>query len=154
MSANNDFVGIRLSDSEMTFLEKIAIEHQLYKKNNEPSLGMAIKHILKEKITHNNVDINNKSNVNDDKIQRILKMIEQINIMIPHLVHASQISTKCLLGKINDTEIAKKIFALSLDETVKKCGQIQGEEYENIDVSNDKNNMKTIPIEENKNQWK
>ncbi|WP_440617754.1 hypothetical protein [Cysteiniphilum sp. 6C5] len=145
---------LRLSETEKEYLTKIAYDNALLKSNNEPSLGLAIKHLIREKILEKKEEKQGENVVISDDINHLVKLTEQINIMIPHLVHAAQISTKCLLGKINDTEIAKKIFTISLDETVKKCGQIQDEEYKNIYVSNDKNNMKTIPIEEGKNQWK
>ena len=145
---------LRLSETEKDYLTKLAYDNSLLKSNHEPSLGLAIKHLIREKILEEKQGKQEKNVAISDDINYLVKLTEQINIMIPHLVHASQISTKCLLGKINDTEIAKKIFTVSLDETVKKCGQIQGEQYKNIYVSNDKNNMKTIPIEEDKNQWK
>ena len=142
---------LRLSEIEKEYLTKLACENSLFKSNNEPSVGLAIKHLIREKISEKN---QGKDGLIADEINHLVKLTEQINIMIPHLVHASQISTRCLLGKIPDSETARKIFTISLDETVKKCGQIQGEEYKKIYVSNDKNQMKTIPIEEDKNQWK
>ena len=71
MSTNNDFVGIRLSDNEMAFLKKIAIEHQLYKKNNEPSLGLAIKHLIREKISEKN---QGKDAILADEINHLVKI--------------------------------------------------------------------------------
>ena len=101
---------LRLSETEKEYLTKIAYDNALLKSNNEPSLGLAIKHLIREKILENKEEKQGENVVISDDINHLVKLTEQINIMIPHLVHAAQISTKCLLGKINDTEIAKKIF--------------------------------------------
>jgi hypothetical protein len=44
--------------------------------------------------------------------------------------------------------------ATILEDTNSICGQIQQQEYQSLYVSHDVKNMKTIPIDEDKNEWK
>lgn len=144
-------VDLRLKEDEITFLEKVAKDNSLYKANNEPSLAKSLRFILQEYMSNN-------SGKNDYR-QAILSMIEQINIAIPHLYYNARLASSYAYSalksnpKISDEEL--NIFVKNtIDDTVKSCGQIQNNEYETLYTSHDHNNIKTIPIDKDKNQWK
>ncbi|MDA7742191.1 hypothetical protein N8865_01085 [Francisellaceae bacterium] len=155
MKDNLDFVAIRPSSLESSFLTKIAIENMLVKKNGEPSLGLAVKHILKEKM------IENKQKSNDGlkgDIEHITNLLEQINVTMPHLVYGSRFSSMYALTMLKNTNLTQSqvtdFKASTLKDTNQICGQIQAQDYQTLYVSQDIKNMKTIPIDEDKNQWK
>lgn len=144
-------LSFRVTDEELAYLRKVAYENELFKSGTTPSESKGIKHILKQAII-------NEKNKNDtsssEELSHITKLIEQINVLVPHLIHNSKISATCLLGMIKDTETAERIYRNSLKDSAKICGQIQDEQYKEIYIASDKNNMRTIPIEEDKNKWK
>jgi len=155
MSKNSEFITIRPSDLETAYLNKIAIENMLVKKNGEPSLGLAVKHILKEKMIEN--EQKNKQEAKGD-LEHITQLLEQIHITIPHIVHASRFSSMYASKMFKSANISQdatdKFNENILLGTNKICGQIQEKEYKTLYVSSDLKNMKTIPIDKDKSEWK
>jgi hypothetical protein len=146
---------VRLSESEKEYLTKVAHENALLKSNGKASLGLAVKHLIREKIA--NEHNHNKINL-DDKVMHLVSMIEQINVIIPHLFYNSRFGARVLntILKANsksDNEIMELLSEV-LESTKNACGQIQKNEYETLYPSSDNRNMKTIPIEKERNQWK
>jgi hypothetical protein len=144
-------ISVRVSDEELDYLKKVAYENELFKNDNDPSESKGLKHLLKQLI----IDEKHKSgNENSPELQHLIKLTEQINVILPHLFHNSKVASMCLLGMIKDSSTAEKVYKDSLQTTVNVCGQIQDSEYKKLFVAADKNNMKTIPIEKERNQWK
>lgn len=146
---------VRLSETEKEYLTKLAHENALLKSNGEASLGMAVKHLIREKIALENS--NDQINIKE-KIMHIVGMVEQINILIPHLFYNSRFSARVsnTILKANsksDSEILELLNEV-IENTRNACGQIQNNKYETIYPSTDNRNMQTIPIEKEVNKWK
>jgi hypothetical protein len=147
---------IYLSDDNLARLEKVAVTYSLYDKDHKPDILGAMRYIIEHFESAKNT---NKTDYVDAKIDHILKMVEQINVTIPQLYYNARLSASYAnsalksSSKVTDDDI-KKFIKSTIDDTVNTCGQIQNNKYESLYYSTDKNNMKTIPIEEDKNQWK
>jgi hypothetical protein len=141
-------ISLKLTDDQESFLNKIAVENKLMKNNNEPSESKALKFLLDEfiKSAKDNLD-------QSDSMSRIERMIEEINITIPHLVYSTLISAQSSIYNLSD-DVISQIKDASVKQSSKICGQIQEEKYEHVYISNDNKQMKTIPIEQDKNKWK
>ena len=148
MAKNKHRISLRLTDEEVLFLEKIASNNKMYKKDGSLSMGLAIKRLIDDEKNHVN-----KSDKDDSDMKSIRKLIEQINISIPHLMFNTNFTYKALSSWLNDDEF-NELKNSTVSETVKTCGQIQENTYNEIYISSNKKNMKTIPIDSDNNKWK
>ena len=150
----NSHINLKLSEEQVSFLEKIAIKNKLLKNKNEPSVSKALKFLLDNYIKNNN-DLAMKKNKKLDNMER---MLEQIHVMIPHILyHARYNSSYChaALKQSKISEVSMLEFSGRVIKNVYQiCGDFQSYNYQNLYLSSDNKNMKTIPIEEGENKWK
>lgn len=150
---------IYLSDDNLARLEKIAMTQSLYDKDHKPDILGAIRYAIEHfELGKNDKKVSESDDV-EARINKIQHMVEQINVTIPQLYYNARLSSSYAYSalksstKVTDDDL-KNFVKSTLDDTAKVCGQIQKNEYESLYYSADKNNMKTIPIEEDDNQWK
>lgn len=143
-------VSVRLTASEKEHLERIATTKMLNKKDGSVSLGLALKDLIKTSILTQN---NPKQEDYTDQLKHLIRINEQANVMIPQLLF-NAIFTSKYITSVLDNEKYKQLYQDTMEQLVEKCGQIQQQDYRDIYVSYDQKNMKTIPIEKEKNKWK
>lgn len=141
------YLSIRLSSREEKFLENIARQHELEKSDGSLSLGRALKKILAEKLEKV------ASGSPEFDAGRTQQLLEQINVMVPQLIFKTTFTNQALAASMEQSAL-KSVRQEALEQTVKTCGQLQSEKYAHIFVGHDGKNMKTLPIEEEDNQWK
>lgn len=139
-------VSLRLNEGEVRVLESIALKNNLTKSSNVPSISKALKYLIQHFGESN--DANAK-----DHTGHILNLLEQINVMIPHLVLHTNFASRVQSEDLSEDEY-RELLVKSLDATKRLCGQIQTQNYESLYISEDAKKMKTIPIEEAENRWK
>jgi hypothetical protein len=150
MSKQKNCISVRFNDEELEYLTQRAKKNKILKSNKTPSIGLAIKRIIRDEMT-------NKLEQNDDisnKISYLETLVEQINVAIPHLVYNTnfthQFAAKNMESKVEFCKIKEK----SLSFTNEICGKIQEQKYKNIYISKDKNGMSIMPIEDDESAWK
>ena len=137
---------IYLSDEQQNALMEIAKEKQIMKKGKmEYSLTETLKFVLDEYVNNQEYNHNNNSNTH--------KMIEQIHATLPHIMFQSTLACQASFSKIEQGK-QPNIRNTSMDITVETCGQFQEVSYEEITTSLDSRNIKSLPIDKDKNQWK
>ena len=143
-------ISINLTKNESKYLEKISIQNGLTisDNNKNPSEGKALKFLINKAMTNEKEHHRNENN-----LQYITKLIEQINVSIPHLIFNTTFNYKVVSNELNEN-IYNQFKTNTINSSYKICGQIQSEKYHNLYISTDNKNMKTIPIEDEKNTWK
>ncbi|MCF6768569.1 hypothetical protein L3V86_09370 [Thiotrichales bacterium 19S11-10] len=144
-------ISIKLSEQEESFLKKVAIDNELFKNNDEPSLSKSLKFLLKKFMkSENNSHQNNQMN-------NVERLLEEIHLAIPHLIFNSNFNAHFNNLQLSKDNISKeKIdqFKLStLENTKKMCGQFQQYDYKNINYTMNNKQMKIAPINDESNQW-
>ena len=141
-------VTVSISKEESELLQQIAIKNNLTisDKNKQFSEGKALKFLLGEQLNNTN-----KKDKND--LQHITHLLEQMHVITPHLLFNSIFNLRYISSVVEDKKF-NEIYHETLQDIVKKCGQMQLQQYHELYVSSDKKNMKTIPIEDDKNTWK
>ena len=140
---------IYLSDENLEKLDKIVAEFGLFTKDNEPNYTKAIVHM----INHFPLDNDEDKRAVQDELSSIRKMVEQINLSIPHLMYNTTFSYKINEGTLSDQKFTE-FKNYTLENVSKICGQIQQQNYDHVYVSTDAKNMKTLPVEAGENTWK
>ena len=151
-------LSVRLSDSEKAFLEKIAVKNNLYNFDDKPLLSSALKLILRERMNDQKSQSSDKKIDLNSEILKMKKMLEQIHVSIPNMACDMQIVsnyTQELIYARNDNKQLFNVVKSSVDETLKNTyGAFQTYNYDTLHCSINHRNMKTIPIEKDKNRWK
>lgn len=146
---------IYLSDENIARLESVAATYSLYDKHNQLDILSAMRYVIEHFELAKNA---NKTENIEAKISKIETMLEQIHVAIPHIVYQTRYALRYCNAAMNSNQISSEImneFKINtVNDTVKICGDYQQYQYQNLFVSCDNKNMKTIPIEEDKNQWK
>lgn len=145
---------VRLTKKETEFLEKYAIKNNLLKADGSVPKNSVIKHMINEKMNDSVID-------NDDIKENLLKiksMLEQIHVTIPHIVNDAHYSAlyafKSLSENTNDTHLINQFKTKINEYNYETIGAFQQYNYETLYCSSNIKNMKTIPIEKEKNRWK
>ena len=150
----NTPISVRLSAEEMQYLEKYSIENGIVNSKSNPSRSSALKHILREKI---NSKPDEKISMIEE-IQKLKKMLEQIHVSIPNMANdmrvVSRYTQELILARNDNKQLFNKVKA-SVDESLQNTyGAFQTYNYDTLHCSINHKNMKTIPIEKDKNRWK
>ena len=148
---DDNLITIRVNDTEKRLLEKLAIENNLYKKNNEPSLGLALKSLIKNKLNQESNGVNSLDIAED--INKIKKLSEQINAVIPQLFFNSSFASNAIVSSLSN-EKYDSVYKNTIEKSSQVVGQLQENKYEEVYPAKDKKNMTILPIEEYKNKWK
>ena len=138
-----------LTDDVLEKLDKIANQNKLLTADGKPHYTKTLRYILA------NIDpdaVQSPSSFSDE-LRAIRKMVEQINVAVPHLLYNTTFSYKINEGTLSDPKFIE-FKAYTLKNVAGVCGQIQQQTYQHIYAGHDSKNMKTIPIEEDKNVWK
>ena len=137
---------IYLSDEQQNALMEIAKEKQIMKKGKmEYSLTETLKYVLDEFVR--NRKIFEKGNNKTDEL------IEQIHATLPHIMFQATLACQASAVPL-DRDKKVGLRNTSMDITVETCGQFQEVSYEEITTSLDSRNIKSLPIDKDKNQWK
>ena len=137
---------IYLSDEQQNALMEIAKEKQIMKKGKmEYSLTETLKYVLDEFVR--NRKIFEKGNNKTDEL------IEQIHATLPHIMFQATLACQASAAPL-ERDKKTSLRNISMDITVETCGQFQEVNYEEITTSLDSRNIKSLPIDKDKNQWK
>lgn len=143
-------ISTRLTQKEMDYLTKVAIENKIFKgTSKDVSHGKAMKEIIKW-CQHHDVDINKRQQSVDDNIK---KMIEQIHISIPNLMYLSRLQLLLNSQSIPDEEQSICVKK-TMDYLNSACGDFQNINYNEIRFSMNDLGIKQIPIDKEKSLWK
>ena len=139
---------ISLSEYEHNTLTDIAKANNLYKNNStELSVSMALKYVLREYIKSQ--EEIKKSSFNENS----MRILEQIHATLPHIMFQATLACQASAVPL-DRDKKVGLRNTSMDITVETCGQFQEVSYEEITTSLDSRNIKSLPIDKDKNQWK
>ncbi|ALA26661.1 hypothetical protein [Piscirickettsia salmonis] len=143
-------INIKLTEEEESYLKKIALDNQFYKNSGELSEGKAVKYLISKAIKSGEESVESEE---ENSQKNIEKMLEQVCITLPHILQSSYISAQSSLLQLS-TEKSQSIRKNSLTYLAGTCGQIQDLDCKNNYISYNDRAMKTIPIDEDKNEWK
>jgi len=129
-----------LTDDLLLKLDMIAIQNKLLTTDGKPHYTKTLRYIL-ENIHPNSLQSPSSFS---DELSAVRKMVEQINVALPHLLYNTTFSYKLNEATLSDQKFGElKNFTLGVVN--KTCGQIQEQNYKYIYPSFDSKNMKTIP---------
>lgn len=141
-------VSLKITDEDAIFLEKLAEQHNLKKANGHPSVGKMIKRLV-EKARIASSDEADTSAL----LTRMNHLLEEVHVMIPHMLLHGVFNAKLLSSSLGDQDYST-LLKEAVANTTKICGSLQNQKYKKIHIAYDQKNMKTIPINEDENQWK
>ena len=134
---------IYLSDEQQNALMEIAKEKQIIKKRKmEYSLTETLKYVLDEFVR--NRKIFEKGNNKTDEL------IEQIHATLPHIMFQATLACQASAAPLEGDK-KMSLRNTSMDITVETCGQFQEVSYEEITTALDSRNIKSLPIDKDKN---
>ena len=143
-------IGVRLNNREKEYLREIAEKEGLYTgENNEPSLGKALRELVKW-CAINGVDMSKKRDVFDEEVRNL---IEQIHVSIPNLMYLSRMNT-LLVDEGIDKDIILDKKDKAIDYINKTCGAFQAANYKTLRVSINPFGLKQIPSDKDTTLWK
>lgn len=146
----DESIHLRLNESQSLFLQSIAKDNDLFKKGDELSSAKAIKFLLNYCMKNDIKADGANGNIEGSNVE---KMLEQLCISIPHVLQTSFIASQASLVQL-DKKNASIIKEDSIKYIANTCGQMQQLDYKNSFVSYNHRSMKTLPIDEDKNEWK
>jgi len=143
-------ISTRLSQEELDYLTKVAVENNLLKSSSKAiSIGKSMKEIIKW-CHKNNIDIKNNTNSINDNTK---KMIEQIHTSIPNLMYLARLDLLLKVPSIPDEEIARCV-SKTIDYLNDSCGDFQNMSYNEIRFSINELGIKQTPVDKEKSLWK
>ena len=110
-------ISLRLNEEEVRVLENIAVKNGLVKSDNVPSISKALKYLIRH--FNENQQFNAR-----DHTAHMINLLEQINIMIPHLVLQTNFASRVQSERLSENDY-KALLVKSLQATARLCGQIQ-----------------------------
>lgn len=142
-------VSAKFTQKEIAYLEKIAIDNDLYRGDSEvPSVGKAMKELIKW-CHMNDLKIGSNSASKSDHSD---KMLEQIHAIIPNLMYLIRMQLLFNSDTISDEKVAycKKS---AIDFINANCGDFQQIQYKSISPTQDDQGLNKLPININQSNW-
>jgi len=137
------------SDEELDKIEKVAGLLEIQSSDNKA------KRLKQTLVSALNFILENKANSPFERLNNIEKMLEQIHVATPHILSQSLLASRLAYSSSPlDNAKLKDIKDTSMESAYNIIGQFQAQEYKHNYLTNDGKNMKTIPIEKEKNKWK
>lgn len=135
-------IGTRLDESEYSYVEALA-----KKMGVKPS--RAIKAVLSF-AAKTDLDVTKPTTkVSDD----LRKMIEQIHMIMPHIMYSSRLSSVINMRGIPESEM-KQLQQNLLEDTTQRCGDFQSVTYTQNYTNTSKIGFTQMPIEQEVSAWK
>lgn len=135
-------VSCRLNEDELFYVNLLA-------KKMKVKTSRALK-VLVSFAMNNNLDCSNPQNKVSDEVR---KMLEQIHMMMPHLLYNSRIASKASLSSFTDEDFGNFHIEL-LDEMNRKCGDYQSVSYTQNYITHNPIGFSQMPIEQELSRWK
>jgi hypothetical protein len=141
-------ITVRVSGDELSYLNALATNKKLFKGAKDVSLGNVLKTLL-QWCCENQVDPSPSSPPKHDEAQKIL---EQVHVVIPHLLYLSRLHLLMNGSSVPDEVVARcKEKAIDYINTV--CGDFQGVSYREIKPSKNDIGLEQMPLESELSQW-
>ncbi|MGJ3494536.1 hypothetical protein ACR9PT_08145 [Piscirickettsia salmonis] len=146
-------ITLRTTEGEDSYLRKVAVENNLYKANGEPSTPKALKFLLSSSMKNRLNDSEKSNDLDHNSIKHIERLVEQMSASIPHLALNTFVSAQHAFNSLSD-DISDNIQEEASKYLRETIGQFQDNNYNNIYISYNHRNMKTLPVDKEKNKWK
>jgi hypothetical protein len=138
-----------LTDEMVETLDKVVAKHGYMTANHTPNYPKALAHV----IGAYDPDRPHGERETAAELRQLRHLVEQMHVVLPQVVYASNFASSAEASRLNEDAFLKT-KSKAIEMTREKCGQMQTQAYESIYVSYDTKQMKTIPLEKEKSQWK
>lgn len=167
MSEKNTVLSLRVNEKELDFLKSFASENNMVSGNGFPSPAKAAKHLIRlsslgKSVEKGSSDSNKLNRILDlveqiyeenviKKLDHLLKLVEQIHVAQPHIVHHS-IFSSTVLAKTIDKDKLDYISGRAHKRRKLILGQYQTVNYQKAAVSKNEQGMTILPLEEDESE--